>query len=94
MPFVFLRELEPPYPFGNKEDKRGNGNGEGSSSTEREFGFGEGIIVFVRAVDIWLGPYEGGGGDVAILLRNLRVMGGRDCESKDASATRYLALYV
>ena len=47
---------------------------------------GEGTIVLVSVVDICV-VLKGcdGGGEPAILLRSLRVICGRDCESNDAS---------
>ena len=66
----------------------GNGKGDGSSSTESECGFvtgpgGVGPVPFVTPLG-----YDArgvGGGDVPSLLRSLRVMCGRDWESRAAS---------
>lgn len=91
-PPPLFRFLCPPlvaYPFGKEDEVNGRGNGEGSSSTESEFGFGTGTTVVGSGGGPWPCENEnaGGGGEVPpILLRNLRVMWGRDCESNAASA--------
>ena len=73
-------------------DVSGKGNGEGSSSTERECGFRNGPEVMGRDDTCPPRPLTDekdgrgvGGGDVPSLLRSLRVMGGRECASSDAS---------
>ena len=73
----------------------GNGKGDGSSSTESECGFvigpgGVGPVPFVTPLG-----YDArgvGGGDVPSLLRSLRVMCGRDWESRAASVENASAM--
>ena len=83
-----------PAPVFRCAEVNGRGNGEGSSSTESECGLRNGPEVMGPDVMEDMPPpgvpdASGvGGGDVPpSLLRNLRVICGRDCESSVASET-------
>jgi hypothetical protein len=77
------------WPLGRATEVSENGNGEGISSTESECGFVRGP----EAMGVTLPfprpnaprPSGVGGGDVPSLLRSLRVMWARVCESRETS---------
>jgi len=70
----------------------GRGKGEGMSSTQSVSGLCKGpprrggvVLPFTcTPLEVWP-PAGVGGGEVPSLLRSLRVMCGRDCESSEAS---------